>query len=143
VVGYGAIPVLVVLSAHARDLKDEAYARLFPVVAYVDRHVASGEKIGLLATNRAATFFGTRLTADVAFLPTGDTDPSRRVRLLHDRDVRFVGVGPILEDWWLSSNEIRWLGGERDVFERVYGTDHRSGSALYRLRGTDPAGAPR
>jgi hypothetical protein len=141
-VSYGATAILIVLSVHLRDLKDEAYAQMFPVAAYVDRHVADGEKIGLLVTNRAYTFFGTRLTADVAFVPTGETDPSRWVRLLRARDVRFVGVGPILEDWWLSSNEIRWLDGDHQAFERVHGTDYRKGSVLYRVRGTTAAAGP-
>jgi hypothetical protein len=131
---WGAVAALVVLSGHWRDAKDEAYARMFPVVTYVDRHVANGEKIGLLVTNRASTFFGTRLTADVVFVPIGESDASRWVRQLRDREVRFVGVGPILEDWWLSSNEIRWLDGDHSAFERVYGTDYRAGSVLYRLR---------
>jgi hypothetical protein len=141
-VSYGAMAILIVLSAHLRDLKDVAYAQMFPVAAWVDRHVADGQKIGLLVTDRAYTFFGTRLTADVAFVPTGETDPSQWVRLLQARDVSFVGVGPIVEDWWLSSNEIRWLDGDHQAFERVHGTDYRKGSVLYRVRGTSAAAAP-
>jgi hypothetical protein len=133
-VSYVALPLLIAASLQLRNAKDAVYARMFPVAAYVDREVALGEKIGLLVTNRASTFFGTRLTADVVFVPTGDGDASRWVHMLRARGVRLVGIGPILEDWWLSSDEIRWLDGDDRSFQRVYGTDYRRGSVLYRLR---------
>jgi hypothetical protein len=143
-VSCAAIPLLIATSFPLRNAKDAVYAQMFPVAAYVDHYIAPGEKIGLLVTNRAFTFFGTRLTADVVFVPTGDGDVSRWVQMLQARQVRFIGVGPILEDWWLSSDEIRWLDGGDRRFERVHGTDYRRGSVLYRLREASAAdGGPR
>jgi hypothetical protein len=143
-VSCAAIPLLISASFLLRNAKDAVYTQMFPVAAYVDHHIAPGEKIGLLVTNRAFTFFGTRLTADVVFVPTGDGDVSRWVQMLQARHVRFIGVGPILEDWWLSSDEIRWLDGGDRRFERVHGTDYRRGSVLYRVREASAAdGGPR
>ena len=141
---YGLILVLIISSLVLRNLKDAAYARIFPVVAFIDRHVGHGEKIGLLVTNRASVFFGTRLTADVMFVPHGEADASRWVRTLQALNIRFIGVGPILEDWWLSSNEVRWLDSDHHAFEKVHGTDYRRGSVLYRILDVNSAagGAP-
>lgn len=130
---YASVLVVIVSSLLLRNVKDAAYTRMFPAAAYIDRYVPDGEKIGLLVTNRASVFFGSRYTVDVTFVPHGDADQSRWVRALRALDVRFIGVGPIVEDWWLSSNEIRWLG-DQECFEKVSGTDYRRGSVLYRVR---------
>ena len=136
---FGCVIAIIVWSLLLRAAKDKAYARMFPVVTYIDRHVGEGEKIGLLVTSRASVFFGTRFTADVVFVPHGEPDSARWARLLRRVDVRFIGVGPIPEDWWLSSKEIGWLNGDHEHFEQVYGTDYRQSSVLYQLRDSTPA----
>ena len=56
-VAVGCVLCLVAWSAVLREAKNSAYARMFPVVGFIDRNVAEGE-IGLLVTNRASVFLG-------------------------------------------------------------------------------------
>lgn len=136
---YGlAVVLLVIGGLWCRPLKEARRARMFPVGHYLDQQVPAGERIGLLATSRAYVFFGSALQFDVVLVPHGTLEESQWVRWLQSNGIRFLGVGPIPEEWWLTSRELAWLERSGGRFERLYGRDYRHEPVLYRLRPAVP-----
>jgi len=128
-----------------RAHKNATYVELFPVVRFIDQHVAPGERIGLLATNTASVFFGSRLTTDVIVLPHSQGDAAYWTAGVRNSNVRVVGVGPLPEEWWRGASELRWLESNAKDFEKIYGDDYERGSVLYRVQanGGVPGGPKR
>lgn len=132
---YGLVIALLVVGGFwCRPLKEARRARMFPVGQYLEQQVPAGERIGVFATSRAYLFFGSALQFDVALVPHGALEESHWVGWLQSRGIRFVGVGPAPEEWWLTTKELAWLESRSGRFERLYGADHRHEPVLYRLR---------
>jgi hypothetical protein len=114
-----------------RDL--ERHQLYDPVPRIVAQALPAGGGVGYVTPARSYLLYGSHFTNRVVYVPPSGDDRDTWVRMLRERGVALVVIGP-LAPWQRQAPVIDWLADPSGPFQRIGGENPARDTVVYRLR---------
>ncbi|MBW4681920.1 MAG: hypothetical protein KME19_17655 [Microcoleus vaginatus WJT46-NPBG5] len=118
----------------AREKRDDARTEMYNgIYEYMETHIDTHEKFAYMLSRRSYLFYGRNLNRTVWHIPFDPKQSSQVLDELRQREISFLGVGPLQKEDKADKQAIAWLKSSEKSLIRGFGTQLNLGPAIYRL----------
>jgi hypothetical protein len=127
-----AILLTVILSYGVREYRSFERISIYgEVYKYISEQLKPKTKIGYVLSNRSYPLYGKNLDKRVIYL--GSESNKNFLDILHDQDIDFIVIGPLIEGSFSSKKEVLWISQNPQIFQPLFSQDPNFSQVMFKI----------